>query len=51
LNANWYQALRPNGSNLTEAILMAVDAASGWMQLSLEDGQDIPSASPTDSKF
>jgi predicted RNase H-like HicB family nuclease len=37
------------GSNLTEAILMAVDAASGWIRLSLEDGQDIPSASPIES--
>ena len=33
------------GENLTEAILMAIDGASGWIRLSLEDGEDIPPAS------
>jgi len=33
------------GDNLAEAILMGIDAASGWIRLSLEDGDDIPSAS------
>jgi len=33
------------GKNLAEAILMAVDAASGWILTSLEDGEPIPDAS------
>lgn len=32
------------GSNLIEAIEMAVDAASGWILLELEEGNNIPSA-------
>ena len=30
------------GDNLAEAILMGVDAASGWIHSSLEDDEDIP---------
>jgi len=37
------------GRNLTEAILMAIDAASGWILTSLEDEEPIPNSSkPTD---
>jgi len=34
------------GDTLAEAILMGVDAASGWIRTSLEDGEDIPQPSP-----
>ena len=34
------------GSNLAEAIDMAVDAASGWILGELEEGNGIPSATP-----
>ena len=34
------------GSNLAEAIDMAVDAASGWILGELEEGNSIPSATP-----
>jgi len=30
------------GDNLAETILMGIDAASGWIHTSLEDGEDIP---------
>ncbi|MDR1840490.1 MAG: type II toxin-antitoxin system HicB family antitoxin [Holophagales bacterium] len=30
------------GDSLAEAILMGIDAASGWIRTSLEDGEDIP---------
>lgn len=33
------------GANLTESILMATDAASGWILDELEDGKSIPKAS------
>ena len=33
------------GDTLTGAMEMAVDAASGWLLLSVEDGEDIPAAS------
>lgn len=33
------------GSNLVEAMEMAVDAASGWVLTALEDGEPIPKAS------
>ena len=33
------------GDNLAEAILMATDAASGWVLTELEDGKPIPVAS------
>lgn len=39
------------GSSLAEALLMAVDAASGWILDELEDGKSIPPASaPEDVK-
>lgn len=34
------------GASLAEAIEMAVDAASGWVLTELEDGKEIPEASP-----
>jgi predicted RNase H-like HicB family nuclease len=34
------------GSNLADAIVMAIDAASGWVLDELEGGKDIPNASP-----
>ena len=34
------------GDNLAEAILMATDAASGWVLTELEDGKPVPVASP-----
>ena len=34
------------GSNIAEAIDMAVDAASGWILGELEEGNSIPSATP-----
>ena len=34
------------GDNLAEAILMATDAASGWVLTELEDGKPVPKASP-----
>jgi len=37
------------GDNLAEAILMAVDATSGWILSELEDGQPIPPASLLDA--
>ena len=37
------------GGSLAEAMLMAAEAASGWIRLSLEDDLDIPSASPIES--
>ena len=37
------------GDNLAEAILMGIDAASGWIRTSLEDGEDIPPPSPLES--
>lgn len=33
------------GENFAEALYMAVDAASGWVLTSLEDGEKIPKAS------
>lgn len=33
-------------SNLADAILMATDAASGWVLDELEDGKDLPKATP-----
>ena len=33
------------GKDFVEALEMAVDAASGWVLTSLEDGEDIPKAS------
>ena len=37
------------GATLADAILMAEDAASGWVLDELEDGNIAPAASPTDS--
>lgn len=37
------------GSTLAEAILMGMDAASGWVLDELEDGKPVPKASPLDS--
>jgi predicted RNase H-like HicB family nuclease len=37
------------GKTLDEAILMAIDAASGWILTSLEDGENIPPASQIES--
>lgn len=34
------------GSNLAEAIEMAIDAASGWVLDELEQGNSMPKASP-----
>lgn len=34
------------GDNLPEAIAMGIDAASGWILGELEDGKEIPPASP-----
>jgi predicted RNase H-like HicB family nuclease len=34
------------GSTLAEAILMGIDAASGWVLTELEDGKPAPKASP-----
>jgi len=34
------------GSNLAEAIEMAIDAASGWVLDELEQGKSVPKASP-----
>lgn len=34
------------GNTLTEAILMGMNAASGWMLDELEDGKTVPAASP-----
>ncbi len=36
------------GDSLADAILMAVDAASGWVLDELEDGKPAPAASPID---
>jgi predicted RNase H-like HicB family nuclease len=33
------------GDNLTEAIIMGTDAASGWVLTELEDGKPVPKAS------
>lgn len=37
------------GNTLADAILMATDAASGWVLDELEDGKNAPSASPLES--
>lgn len=37
------------GDSLADAILMATDAASGWVLDELEDGKDVPKASPIES--
>ena len=37
------------GETLADAILMATDAASGWVLDELEDGKKIPPASPLES--
>ena len=37
------------GDTLADAILMAIDAASGWVLDELEDGHSVPAASPIDS--
>lgn len=37
------------GNTLAEAILMATDAASGWVLDELEDGKAVPEASPIES--
>ena len=37
------------GNSLAEAILMGMDAASGWVLDELEDGNAIPPASPLES--
>jgi predicted RNase H-like HicB family nuclease len=34
------------GASLAEAILMGIDAASGWVLTELEDGKPVPAASP-----
>lgn len=34
------------GDNLTDAVLMATDAASGWVLDELEDGREAPKATP-----
>lgn len=36
------------GETLADAILMATDAASGWVLDELEDGKDVPAASPAE---
>lgn len=54
-NTNEYTVVVPDlqgcttgGSNLSEAIEMAIDAASGWILTALEEGESIPK--PTDIK-
>ena len=42
------QGCTTGGSNLSEAIEMAIDAASGWILTALENGESIPK--PTDIK-
>lgn len=37
------------GNTLADAILMATDAASGWVLDELEDGNAVPSSSPLES--
>lgn len=37
------------GNTLAEAILMGIDAASGWVLDELEDGKAVPKASPIES--
>lgn len=37
------------GTGIAEALSMAVDAASGWVLTSLEEGEKIPAASPHSS--
>lgn len=37
------------GNSLADAILMAVDAASGWVLDALEDGESIPAATPMEN--
>ena len=37
------------GDTLADAILMGIDAASGWVLTELEDGRPIPPSSPIDS--
>ena len=37
------------GNTLADALLMATDAASGWVLDELEDGKPAPKASTTDS--
>ena len=37
------------GDTLADAILMGIDAASGWVLTELEDGKPIPPSSPIDS--
>lgn len=51
-NSNGYTVIIPDlkgcvteGNNLIEAIEMAIDAASGWILTSLEDGETIPKSS------
>lgn len=37
------------GNSLADAIFMGTDAASGWILTALEDGQNIPEASPIEA--
>ena len=37
------------GETLAEAIIMATDAASGWVLTELEDGKPVPRASPIEA--
>lgn len=37
------------GDDITEAILMAEDAASGWILTELEDGNKVPKATPVEN--
>lgn len=37
------------GDSLTDSILMATDAVSGWALGGLEDGKDVPKVSPIES--
>ena len=37
------------GDNMAEAVLMAEDAASGWILTELEDGNKVPEATPIES--
>jgi len=37
------------GDTLADAILMGIDAASGWVLTELEDGRPIPQSSPIES--